>query len=1096
MNTIKKINAKHLLLLFIISVPFALFMNLQNANVVTIHADYPTHIIAGTSFPITVTIDKGNLSGFGRYTHKLPEGFVAESDMQNFEFSENTVKFLWVNIPYANSFTFTYNVFVPVDYTGDFTVAGKFGYVVDNEKRFAELAPNNISVVNDPLALRKYQAEQAAKTAPVNINDITCYRTVNITNNEAVVSIRVNKANVNTMCKIEEMLPEGYVFYAIERENADFSSHRNIARFMWINAPQKDIFYVSYKVIANPGYSIKNLYINGAFTFLDNGTTQSVVILEKDLRAISESNGKGELETRLNPDYNPNMSSGISSSDNVNASPNTTNYSNRAQYDINSKNINSDLNNNQASLQNKSQASSNTVNTTPKSVSNTYEKPEEDPEALTSNLKSKNYNQKQVDFFTTTNVNSNNQPKSTQMEYGNTGDVTKNLNQKTSTIPNSNTKTTVNINAIPAPSTYFPTQTYNAEDPDNVSSTLNPSYNRNMESGGLLGSQESQVYVRPTEQQNTINNQPRSTNNVSSQNKTVSNQNTTAVTNKTTSPSNNTQKTSSQDINSFENTLNIPAPTVNQANSQVQKNNTIAEVAQTTPNITKYPDANNSSSKPITQNQQQNVTYSQSNPPQVTTQDYTTSSDYNIQQKNLQSQNTVATSPSTSTSRVVAQTNSNTPIQTGTQQTTKTQISVPTNQTGTNSTVRIPTQTVSSQPGVQNKTAATTVSVPTQTGNQNTVRIPTQTVTSSQPSSQNKTAATTVSVPTQTGTNSTVRIPTQTVTSSQPGVQNKTATTTVSGQNQTTNNQNSISPANQTTSNTVRIPNQSVTSSQPGTQNKTATTTVSVPTQTGSNSTVRIPNQTVTSSQPAVQNKTASTSVSVPSQTNTNNGAVQSSNQNTVLPSNQTASTAVRIPTQTVTTSQSGVQNKTAATTVYVPTQSNGTTTNNVASAQTNQATLQNKTQSENVNYLEMPATTTQTIIRDENHNKLSVDNSPRLSNKDDISQNETKITQITEPNGIQNVYFRVQISAGHKLVNTKYYFNKLKIRDNVIVEQIAGWYKYTIQKFESYVSAKNQRNSIWEDSPLRDAFVVAYNGRKRITVQEALMITNQKWVE
>ena len=33
-------------------------------------------------------------------------------------------------------FTFSYTIYVPVDYKQSITVNGKFGYVVDNERRF------------------------------------------------------------------------------------------------------------------------------------------------------------------------------------------------------------------------------------------------------------------------------------------------------------------------------------------------------------------------------------------------------------------------------------------------------------------------------------------------------------------------------------------------------------------------------------------------------------------------------------------------------------------------------------------------------------------------------------------------------------------------------------------------------------------------------------------------------------------------------------------------------------------------------------------------------------------------------------------------
>ena len=52
---------------------------------------------------------------------------------------------------------------------------------------------------------------------------------------------------------------------------------------------------------------------------------------------------------------------------------------------------------------------------------------------------------------------------------------------------------------------------------------------------------------------------------------------------------------------------------------------------------------------------------------------------------------------------------------------------------------------------------------------------------------------------------------------------------------------------------------------------------------------------------------------------------------------------------------------------------------------------------------------------------------------------------------------------------------------------------KFMIGNFGEYKEARNNRETI-KDKGCRSAFVVAYNGAKRITVQEALMISNQKW--
>lgn len=108
----------------------------------------------------------------------------------------------------------------------------------------------------------------------------------------------------------------------------------------------------------------------------------------------------------------------------------------------------------------------------------------------------------------------------------------------------------------------------------------------------------------------------------------------------------------------------------------------------------------------------------------------------------------------------------------------------------------------------------------------------------------------------------------------------------------------------------------------------------------------------------------------------------------------------------------------------------------------------------------------------------------------------EKEKPKLETPPANGDVTFKVQIMAAHKVVGKQYFKSMHKFSADFTVENHEGWQKYTIGHFPEYQFARDKREELRKNTNLPKPFVTAYNKTDRITVQEALILANQKWLK
>ena len=109
--------------------------------------------------------------------------------------------------------------------------------------------------------------------------------------------------------------------------------------------------------------------------------------------------------------------------------------------------------------------------------------------------------------------------------------------------------------------------------------------------------------------------------------------------------------------------------------------------------------------------------------------------------------------------------------------------------------------------------------------------------------------------------------------------------------------------------------------------------------------------------------------------------------------------------------------------------------------------------------------------------------------NKVAADKNVAKVPDVS----LAGLNFHVQIGAYKSPPTTSFFTSVYGITDKIFTDMHEGLTKFMTGKFSEYKASRDYREEV-KGKGIQGAFITAYNSGKRITVQEALMLMNQKW--
>jgi hypothetical protein len=276
-----------------------------SAQDVFVTLSVPREIVAGTDVQVEVRVVKSGLDGFARFQQELPPGITASPDVSanaDFNFEDQLVNLIWLKIPAGEEMVFSYTIHPHETIKGNFSLGGRFHYILDEDRSEVNIPPRNITITPSPnvdpsliVDIADFK-EATTETGIVTQNfDVACFREAPFfseSDGSWIVNILLSRGEVTRLARIEEQIPEGFTAENIDNRGSIFSFKSGIAKFLWMQMPEDPLLVISYKLVPPEGQSLSAGSLNGTFTFMEGDISKSIPIVEKSITLTNASPGE------------------------------------------------------------------------------------------------------------------------------------------------------------------------------------------------------------------------------------------------------------------------------------------------------------------------------------------------------------------------------------------------------------------------------------------------------------------------------------------------------------------------------------------------------------------------------------------------------------------------------------------------------------------------------------------------------------------------------------------------------------------------------------------------------------------------------------